>query len=38
VTEKLEIITEELRDTNARDAKNRKKDDLEELFQPKRKW
>lgn len=38
VAEELEVITEELRDTNARDASNRKKDDLEELFQPKRKW
>lgn len=38
VTEDLNSITEELRDTNARDASNRKKDELEELFQPKRKW
>ncbi|RUO65047.1 hypothetical protein SAMN06297229_1603 [Pseudidiomarina planktonica] len=38
VSEDLDAITEELRDTNARDASNRKKDELEELFQPKRKW
>lgn len=38
VGEQLAEITEELRDSNARDAKNRKKDELEELFQPKRKW
>lgn len=38
VKEELDQITEELREGNARDAANRKKDELEELFQPKRKW
>jgi len=38
VAEELNRITEELRDANAKDASNRKKDDLEELFQPKQKW
>lgn len=38
VNQALEQITSELRDVNSRDAANRKQDDLEELFQPKKKW
>ncbi|WP_272989959.1 hypothetical protein [Idiomarina sp. UBA1919] len=35
----LEQIAQELKDAHARDkAKDKKEDDLEELFQPKRKW
>ena len=35
----LEQIAQELTDAHARDqAKNKKEDDLEELFQPKKKW
>ncbi|MGM0524757.1 MAG: hypothetical protein ACQEQ8_00995 [Pseudomonadota bacterium] len=38
VSQALEQITSELKDVNTRDAANRKQDDLEELFQPKKKW
>lgn len=38
VSESLEQITNELRDANSRDAADRKQDELEELFQPKKKW
>ncbi|OIN01773.1 MULTISPECIES: hypothetical protein [unclassified Idiomarina] len=34
----LEQITSELRDANSNDARKRKSDELEELFQPKKKW
>ena len=34
----LEQITNELRVTNKNDARKRKSDELEELFQPKKKW
>ncbi|RUO78881.1 hypothetical protein CWI84_10015 [Idiomarina tyrosinivorans] len=38
IENELEQITSELRDVNARDAASRKRDELEELFQPKKKW
>lgn len=38
IAQALEQITSELRDVNSRDAANRKQDELEELFQPKKKW
>lgn len=38
VKQALEQITSELRDVNTRDAASRKQDELEELFQPKKKW
>ena len=38
ISQALEQITSELRDVNTRDAANRKQDELEELFQPKKKW
>ena len=38
IDQALEQITNELRDVNTRDAANRKQDELEELFQPKKKW
>lgn len=38
VSHALEQITSELRDANSRDAASQEKDELEELFQPKKKW
>ena len=38
LSQELSMITDELRDTNARDAREKKQDDIEELFQPKKKW
>ncbi|WP_404399601.1 hypothetical protein LG288_07650 [Idiomarina seosinensis] len=38
VEQALEQITDELKDVNNRDVDDRKHDEIEELFQPKKKW